>query len=113
MATLNLTKGQRRAIAELAGIAHERELSAELAKLEADFKRWRAGELDPHDLNDRIHAFHQGPSRELWSRYTNSDKRYPVAFAIASGVLAESEVRVEILELLRSQIWFFRDQLTD
>jgi hypothetical protein len=48
VAALSLTKGQRRAIAELAGIAHERELSAELAKLEADFERWRAGEIDPH-----------------------------------------------------------------
>jgi len=106
----NLTKRQRRVLRELADVAHSRELSAELIQLEADFSRWHSGELDPHELNDRIHAFHQGPSRKLFSRYTDSDKTIAVASAIARGILAESEVEEDILELLRSTLGFFREQ---
>jgi len=106
----NLTKRQRRVLRELADVAHSRELSAELMQLEADFSRWHSGELDPHELNDRIHAFHQGPSRKLFSRYTDSDKTIAVASAIARGILAESEVEEDILELLRSTLGFFREQ---
>jgi hypothetical protein len=43
----NFTKAQRRRLRELGGIAYERDLSNELAKVESAFKAWRAGELDP------------------------------------------------------------------
>jgi len=62
----DMTKAQRRRLGQLAAIAHERELAVELAKVEAEFLRWRSGEIDVHELNDSIHAFHQGPSRKLY-----------------------------------------------
>jgi hypothetical protein len=105
----DLPKSQRRALRELAGLAHDRELSAELTKLEAAFARWRAGEIDPHELNDIIHTFHQGPSRKLFSHYTDSDPIVPVAAAVLHGILAEAEVPEQLLSLLTSHIAFFRE----
>src|ERR1700730_1190913 len=59
------SKAIRRRLRELAGQAYARELGAELTKLEADFARWRSGEIDPVELSDRIHRFHNGRGRGL------------------------------------------------
>jgi hypothetical protein len=76
----NLTKGQRHRLRELGTTAHAREPSTELAKVEAAFARWRSGEIDAFDLNDVIHRFHDGPSRQLYTAY-GSDFELPVANA--------------------------------
>ena len=95
-----LTKSQRRRMSELARLAYQRDLDAELGNLEAEFRRWRARELSPHDLADLIHAFHQGPSRRLYSKYDQSIREFAVADAVRRGVLTEVEVGPEILALL-------------
>lgn len=100
----DLTKSQHRRLSELAALAYQRDLDAELTKLEAEFQRWRAGELSPHDLSDLIHAFHQGPSRQLFSRYDRKFRDFAVADAIRRGVLSEDEVGAEILLLLAPQL---------
>jgi hypothetical protein len=105
-----MTKGQRRRLRDLAALAHERELSAELGKLEAEFARWRAGELDAFELNERIHAFHQGPSRALYSRYTSVDPDINVAWALVEGILIEADVGAEMIDLLSKHVGFFREQ---
>jgi hypothetical protein len=110
MHTRDLSKSQRRKIRELSALAHDRELSAELGKLEEAFRRWRSGELDPHQLNDLIHAFHQGPSRKLFSRYADSDSTLPVAAAVAHGIIADTEVPEDVLSVLHSDIAFLRDE---
>ncbi len=109
MPTRNLTKSQRRAVRELAGLAHDRELSAELVKLEAAFADWHAGRIDPHELNDRIHAFHQGPSRKLYSRYMDADTVMAVASAIVRGIIADSEVPDQMREIFASHVESFRE----
>ena len=100
MALTDLTKAQRRKLAELAGLAYQRDLDAELAKLDAQFQRWRAGELSGHDLSDLIHAFHQGPSRELFKTYDPSVRAFAVVHAMRRGVLTETEIGAEILAVL-------------
>ena len=96
----DLTKSQRRRLSELAALAYQRELDSELAKLETEFRRWRSGELSPHELSELIHAFHNGPSRELFSRYDRRFRDLAVAGAVRRGVLSEVEVGSEILSLL-------------
>lgn len=59
----------RRKLREFAGLAHEAELRQELGHLAAQFDEWRAGCLDSFELSDRIHEFHNGPSREIYNRY--------------------------------------------
>jgi hypothetical protein len=107
----DLTKSQRRRIRELAGTAYDRELSRELGKLENDFERWRRGEIDAHELSDRIHRFHQGPNRRLFSIYNGGALEMSVAAAIARGTLTEEEATLEIVDLLRGSIEFARQHI--
>jgi len=71
-----LTKAQRRRLRELGGIAYERDLSGELAKLESEFKRWRGGQISPFELSDTIIASTKVPpadsSRTTMARNWNS-----------------------------------------
>lgn len=68
-----LDKAERARLRELASIAYERELARELAELEDGFRRWRAGEINAFGLSEAIHLFHQGPSRDLFSKYSPSN----------------------------------------
>jgi hypothetical protein len=110
VSTREFTKAQRGRLRELCGLAYERDLSAELARLEAAFQGWRANEINAFELSDLIHDFHQGPPRKLFVKYSQPDLRLAVANAIHRGVLAEREVGAEILELLGPQIAYFRDR---
>ena len=100
----DLTNSQRRRLHELAVLAYQRDLDVELTKLEVEFTRWRAGELSPHELSALIHDFHQGPSRELFSKYDQRFRELNVADAIRRGVLSTDEVGVEILALLEPRL---------
>jgi hypothetical protein len=105
-------KAVRRALRELAAKAHEVELGRELGKLEAEFAHWRSGELDAFELNGRIHAFHQGPSRELYSKYQALSPDTLVCLAVCRGGFQESDLPAEVLQhlqaLLELQRGFFK-----
>lgn len=103
------TKNVKRQIRELAGLLYERELNAELAKLDEQFAAWRGGGLSPFDLAEKIHHFHQHPARELYVRYAyNGFEDVLVAQGIASGMLKEEEVTPEVAEALAGQVAFLR-----
>jgi hypothetical protein len=103
------TKANKRKLRELAGMAYRRELGHELAKLEMDFSRWRGGEIDPFELSDRIHHFHDGVSRDLYVAYRDLSPSHAVARAIALQVLDRTEVPSEILGELESMVQFFEE----
>lgn len=109
----SFTKAQRREIRRLAGLAHERELGVAAGRLQAEFERWRRGEFDVFVLNDHIHKFHDGVSRDLFKRYCMGDEEWSVASAIDREVLKESEVDRPILEALRGVIEFARQMRTE
>ena len=94
-----LTKAQGRRLRELASIAYERELSIELESLEADFRRWRAGEINAFDLSEQIHAFHQETARDLFKKY-KANLEIAVAQAIHLGILSKDEVGSDIVDHL-------------
>jgi hypothetical protein len=104
------TKAQRRRLRELGAIAYERDLAAELSKLETEFGRWRAGEIDAHELSERILRFHHGPDRKLFSLYEQSTLDFAVAHAIHRGVITEEEAGTEAIEMLQAHLRFLRDQ---
>ena len=104
-------KAVRRKLRELAGLAYTRELGAELAKLEAEFSRWRSGEIDPFELSDRIHRFHDGKSRQLYVAYDARNADVSVARAVADGILERAEVPADILAALELRIEFFARQV--
>lgn len=89
----DLSKAVRRAIRELAGLAHERELAAELTKLRAEFEAWSAGQITPFELQQVIHEFHDGVSRQLYNRYTSgSTLPHVVAAAVVRGTISVAEI---------------------
>ena len=100
----DLSKSLRRNIRDLAAVAHNRELGAELRRLDDLFSQWRNGQLGAHELNEAIHHFHDGPSRHLWKIYTDSDPSLAVASAIARGVLQEQEIPAPAAEELRAMV---------
>ena len=91
-------------------MAYERDLAAELSKIEEDFGRWRAGEIDAHDLTERIHRIHQGPARSLFSKYDHSNLEFAVAHAIHRGLISEEEAGADVIEIIRSHLAFLREQ---
>ena len=101
------TKAAQRKLRELAGRAYARELGSELAKLEMEFSRWRGGEIDPFELSDRIHRFHDGISRDLWVSYHRGSPHILVARAIAYKVLDRAEIPSEILMAIEPAIEIF------
>lgn len=105
------TKRQRRQLRELQGLAWERELSAVLEDLEGDFRSWRQGHISPFELNDRIHRFHNGRSRELFNTYSGSLDTFWLEAVVARGVIEESEVPEDLLAAYRPHIDRFRERL--
>jgi hypothetical protein len=109
----DLPKSVRRSIRGMAKTAHDRELAAELHRIDELFARWRSGHIGPHELNDAIHEFHNGPSRRLWNLYVHSDPTIGVANAISRGILLQSEVPLEVMQELRSMIAAFSERLDE
>jgi hypothetical protein len=110
MTTERFTKAQRKEIRRLAGLAHERELGAAAGQLGLQFERWRRGEIDVFALNQEIHLFHDGVSRDLYKSYVmGCNPEWSVASAIARDVLNESEIDPLILQGLGGSIELARE----
>ncbi len=97
----------RRLIREYAARAYEAELGRALGELEQQFTLWRGGQISAGELSDRIHAFHQGPSRELWGRYNAGIEDALVAHAIVTGLLPRETIPAELLAALQPTMAFY------
>lgn len=100
-------------IRELAGLAYSRALSAELGKLEAQFAEWRAQTLSPFELNQLIHEFHDGISRDLYKQYVTGEAEWAVAVALNRGLLSESDVGAELFEHMKWRLDFLNRDSED
>ena len=60
------SKQTRKKLRELNKIAYARELNHHLGQLGQKFDEWRNKGIDCWDLNDLIHEFHDGISRDLY-----------------------------------------------
>jgi len=97
-------KTERSRLRQVASVAYERELSRALVELETEFRRWRGGEINAFDLSEAIHEFHQGPSRDLFSKYDPSNLEMVVAQAIHEGSISEDEAGSALLEYLAGHL---------
>ncbi len=91
------TKAVKRALRQLATLAHEEELRRALLPIAAAFGQWQAGQLGSGELTEIIHAFHQGRARELWKKYNSGPLEFAVAYAILSGVIERDQVPPDVL----------------
>ena len=103
-------KAIRKKIRELAALAWERELNKELESLYNNFNEWHDKKINCFELNDFIHKFHNGTSRELWSKYMNGDADFIVACAIVSGTLQKNEISNDVLKHIEKQITILKNQ---
>lgn len=102
------SKGQRRRLRELAALAYKNELEGHLEKLWGEFRRWKAGEIDPWELEEAVHRFHNGAARQLYGIYRDLDDDILVGAALAKGNLSREEVGEELFALLESIIKIYR-----
>jgi len=103
---MDTSKRLKRLVRHWAGIAHDRELSKALVELHTQFDRWKRGEIAAWNLNDFIHRFHDGASREIWKTYATNRLEPAVAFAVATGVLRREELPPELVQHLAGLIEF-------
>jgi hypothetical protein len=109
-----LSKADSRELRRLSGLVYERELSKELTHLLDRFKQWEVGELDPFTLNDDIHSFHDGASRDLYKFYTMVPPQNAVAYGLAEKLLTRDDVPQKLLAKLELTIAFYEgEKVTD
>lgn len=85
------TKSERKLIRQLASTAWERQLREELKKIGGVLSEMESGHLSPFDADAAVHAFHNGVSRELYNRYSDSDPWFAVCRAHFDGVLTDED----------------------
>ena len=88
----DLTKAERKQIRRLAGIAWERELRDELRKIATAIHEMENDTLTPFDVNDSIHRFHNGASRDLYRQYSDSLPWLGVCRAYIDRVLSDDDL---------------------
>jgi hypothetical protein len=86
------TKSERKLIRQLASTAWERQLREELKKIGGVLSEMESGHLSPFDADAAVHAFHNGVSRELYNRYSDSDPWFAVCRAHFDGVLTDEDL---------------------
>jgi hypothetical protein len=103
----------KRLIREYAALAYEAELGQALGELEQQFVAWRSGQISAFELSEHIHTFHQGPARQLWSRYNARINDTLVAHAIVTGLLPRETIPAELLEALQPLLDFYSPEQDD
>jgi hypothetical protein len=106
---LELTRKEKALLRQLAGQAWESEMNRELETLFKAFGRWANKEENAFELSDRIHEFHNGVSRDLYSRYTGSNPLPVVCAAIAAGILSEESLGPSLRKKIGPVIQAFRE----
>ena len=96
-----LPKSIKTVLRSLCGLAHEAELCRALEALRQDFDGWGTGEISPFELADRIHQFHEGVNREIYSRYAGGvDLRFLVSRALREGLINKESVPENVMPYL-------------
>ena len=106
-------KRMNRLVREWAAVAHDRELAKALRDLRSEFDRWQRGEIGAAALNDLIHRFHDGASREIWKRYATNRLEPALAWAVSTGILRRDELPAELLRHIAGLVEFYESDQED
>ena len=109
----DVPKKTKRLVREWAGVAHDRDLRNALSELRAHFDRWERGEIDSFELNDLVHRYHEGPSRDIWKRYATNHLEPAVAAAAVDGVLRKEELPKELVQHIAGWIEFYEREFSE
>ena len=102
------SKSVGRKLNELSVLAWKRELDSERTLLAERFNDWKDGKIDGFELNEWIHKFHNGSSKDIWKRYNCDWPDISVAAAVASGMLKNDDLTKEISDIIGEGVKFFR-----
>lgn len=95
----NISKKIRKQLRELISKAYTLELSSHLNELSNKFDDWKNQRIDCWDLNELIHKFHDGISRDLYKTYNYSnDEILLIARALRMKLLEKDEIPNEVRE---------------
>ena len=86
------TKSQERRVRELAKLAWDRQLRAELTKIGDAINSMNAQHSTPHDVVGLIHEFHNGISREMFNGFSSNKPWLAVCRAHYDGVLTDDDI---------------------
>jgi HEPN domain-containing protein len=103
-------KAIKRQLNRLAGEAQKRELARELTQLAVKFDEWLAEKISAGELHDLIHQYHHGPYRELFNFYNGGGPSFPVARAVAEGVLTEDEIPADVWPYIEAMVRYCRGE---
>ena len=103
------SKSEKRQLRELAAEAHENELTEALEELFEEFTKWADNAFGAFELNEKIHEFHNGISRELYTRYVLNEPRFAVAIGLSRKALSRNQVEPELLKKLQPLLEAFEE----
>lgn len=107
---MNLTKKERSQLRQSVSLAYSRELDSHLDKLLKEFEKWKNSQIDCWDLNDLIHKFHDGISRDLYKLYNYNDNYYLlIERALSLNFIKKEELPLVIQENIHDSIFFKSD----
>ena len=86
-----LTKSEKRKIRELLSEAFEAETAAALEDVETAIHEWRAGQILPSEVRERIHEFHK-ESQEIYKTYNYMEPLLAVGRAVAEEFISLESV---------------------
>jgi hypothetical protein len=95
------TKRERAALRDLAAAAYQQELEDALTDLYDAFHTWGRKGMSAFELNEKIHDFHNGLSRELYRIYVMNNPELAVTLGIARGTISLDELEEALREKLR------------
>ena len=99
---VELSKKTRKELRKLLIKAYAKELDQHLFDLSMKFDDWKNKKIDCWDLNDHIHEFHDGISRDLFNMYKArcTDDIYMVSRALSHGLLEKEEIPCEAIDIV-------------
>ena len=107
---MNYTKSEKKNLRELAALAYERELAKALEELYKNFSQWKKGKVHAFDLQDYIHKFHDGISRELWNTYATGHNDFAVIQAVARGIILKKEIKDTLWPKIKRRVDILKDK---
>jgi hypothetical protein len=99
------SKSIQKQLRKLVGEAHKQQLDTALSALHKEFERWEKNEINCFELNNLIHEFHDGISRDLYKQYimaANSSHGYLVKLALENNILNPEDISEDVYQAIKS-----------
>ncbi|HUA59278.1 MAG TPA: hypothetical protein VML19_11020 [Verrucomicrobiae bacterium] len=107
-----LPKPVKRALKQIIGEGYENALAQELAALSGEFEQWKTGKIGAFDLEERIHEFHDGTARRLYSEFSTRGVTltYLAAYAVHAGFYDAARVPADVFPYIQTALKLLREE---